>query len=149
MIGRLRCKPARYLLGVLDTHDNAKGISLPTAREEDLSLYRSLLQSLGRLIRCRSSASVAHAPLDTAACANCARLPLDLPSLRDRVRRHLLNVSAVAQFGAKGNAARKLCDLVPMWPALFPELSARHAFIGITEQDMLPGDLSSEFARRR
>lgn len=87
------------------------------------------------------------APLDTSACANCARLPLDLQSLRARVRSHLLDHPAVEQFGAKGNAARKLCDLVPMWPALVPELSARHIFIGITEQDMLPGDLSSEFAR--
>lgn len=85
--------------------------------------------------------------LDTTVCANCARLPLDLQSLRERIRRHVLNDSAVAQFGARGSAARKLCDLVPMWPALVPELSARHAFIGITEQDMLPGDLSSEFAR--
>ena len=87
------------------------------------------------------------APLDTSECANCARLPLSLHSLRDRIRQHLLNDSAVAQFGAKGSAARKLCDLVPMWPALVPELSARHAFVGITEHDMLPGDLSTEFAR--
>ena len=88
------------------------------------------------------------APLDLAPCTlNCARLPFGLASLRTRIRRHLLNVSAVDQFGAKGNAARKLCDLVPMWPALFPELSARHKFIGITEQDMLPGNLSGEFAR--
>lgn len=87
------------------------------------------------------------APLDTSDCTNCARLPLSLHSLRERVRQHLLNDSAVEQFGAKGSAARKLCDLVPMWPALVPELSARHAFIGITEQDMLPGNLSAEFAR--
>lgn len=89
------------------------------------------------------------APLDTSLCANCARLPFDLNSLRDRVRRYVLNASEVDQFGGKGNAARKLCDLVPMWPALFPELAGRHAFIGITEQDMLPGNLSSEFARLR
>jgi hypothetical protein len=90
------------------------------------------------------------AQLDLSPCAqNCARLPFDLASLRARVRRHLLNVSAVDQFGSKGNAARKLCDLVPMWPALFPELSARHKFIGMTEQDMLPGNLSSELVRLR
>ena len=90
------------------------------------------------------------APLDVRPCGpNCARLPLDLGSLRERIRRHLLNHSAVAHFGAKGNAARKLCDLVPMWPALFPELSARHKFIGITEHDMLPGNLTAEFQRLR
>ena len=87
------------------------------------------------------------APLDTALCRNCASLPFDLSSLRDRIRRNVLNASEVDNFGAKGNEARKLCDLVPMWPALFPELSARHKFIGITEHDMLPGDLSAEFAR--
>lgn len=90
------------------------------------------------------------APLDVRPCTpNCARLPLDLGSLRERIRRHILNHSAVASFGAKGNAARKLCDLVPMWPALFPELSARHAFVGITEHDMLPGNLTAEFRRLR
>ena len=90
------------------------------------------------------------APLDLTPCAhNCARLPLSLGSLRARIRRHLLNDSRVDQFGAKGNAARKLCDLVPMWPALFPEVSARHKFIGITEQDMLPGNLTAELARLR
>ena len=66
-----------------------------------------------------------------------------------RIRRHVLNVSAVEHFGSKNNAARKLCDLVPMWPALFPELSRRHAFIGISEHDMLPGNLSAEFSRLR
>ena len=89
------------------------------------------------------------APLDVSMCPNCASLPFDLSSLRNRIRLHILNVSEVDMFGAKGNAARKLCDLVPMWPALFPELSARHKFIGITEHDMLPGALSSEFARLR
>ena len=87
------------------------------------------------------------APLNTSVCSNCAQLPMDLHSLRARVRKHLLDAPEVAQFGGKGNAARKLCDLVPMWPALVPELSSRHMFIGVTEQDMLPGDLSSEFAR--
>ena len=66
---------------------------------------------------------------------------------RVRIRRHLLNDPAVERFGAGGNAARKLCDLVPMWPALFPELSSRHRFLGVTEHDMLPGNLSAEFAR--
>ena len=47
------------------------------------------------------------APLDLAPCAhNCARLPLSLSSLRVRIRRHVLNVSAVEHFGSKNNAAR-------------------------------------------
>lgn len=88
------------------------------------------------------------APLATSLyCPNCFNLPLDLESLRSRVRLHVLNASAVDQFGAQGTAARKLCDLVPMWPALFPELSTRHRFLGITEHDMLPGNLSAEVAR--
>ena len=90
------------------------------------------------------------ATLDLSLCsANCAHLPLDLGTLRARIRLHVLNDSAVDQFGASGNVARKVCDLVPMWPALFPELSSRHKFIGITEQDMLPGNLSAEFERLR
>ncbi len=87
--------------------------------------------------------------LDTSRCTNCAWLPLDLIELRRRVRRHVLDAAEVEHFGEGGRAPRKLCDLGPMWPALYPELSARHAFIGVTEQDVLFGDVSSELARLR
>ena len=87
--------------------------------------------------------------LDTSQCANCYSLPFDLASLRQRIRRHILDDPSVDTFGAGSLMARKLCDLVPMWPALFPELSARHTFIGITEHDMLPGNISAELSRLR
>ena len=40
----------------------------------------------------------------------------------------------------------KLCDLKPAWPALFPEISARHSWVGFADIDMILGDLDAELA---
>ena len=102
-------------------------------------------------------------PLDTHGCANCAWMPMDEAALDSRIVSHLgLPAGAVrlaprpttAANGASGGAtgaaalpARKLCDLKPMWPALFPELSARHEWIGHADTDILWGNLSAEVVR--
>ena len=39
---------------------------------------------------------------------------------------------------------KKICDLNPMWPALFPEVSARHEWGGFADADVLFGDLAAE-----
>ena len=96
-------------------------------------------------------------PLSTRGCANCAWLPMDVAALDSRIVSHLgLPAGAVilAPRGATGSRAtgaaalpaRKLCDLKPMWPALFPELSSRHEWIGHADTDILWGNLSAEVA---
>ncbi|KAL1507818.1 hypothetical protein AB1Y20_006317 [Prymnesium parvum] len=80
-------------------------------------------------------------PLDTAACGHCHRLPLDPEALLARLETHLQ-----LPRGRVRLSGRKLCDLKPLWPALFPELSARHAWIGYSDYDILYGDLAAELA---
>ena len=38
---------------------------------------------------------------------------------------------------------RKMCDMKPMFAALFPELTARHVFIGYADHDIVLGNLSA------
>lgn len=79
--------------------------------------------------------------LDTRACPNCHRLPLDAPALLARIQAFLHLPATLVNL-----TPRKLCDLKPMWPALFPELSARHDWIGWSDYDILYGNLSSELS---
>ena len=85
----------------------------------------------------------------SAACAapplgNCVWLPLDAAELHARMQTHLgLAVGSVRLELADG---RKLCDLKPMWAALFPELSSRHAWVGYADNDIVWGNLTAEVA---
>ena len=74
-------------------------------------------------------------------CSNCVWLPLDLPLMRRRVET-ILNFSS----GTIRMDSRKMCDLKPLWAALFPEIAGRHAWIGYADSDILFGNLSSEVA---
>ena len=82
--------------------------------------------------------------LDTRACANCFRLPLDEALVLERLEIHL-NITRDTVW----LAPRKLCDLKPMWAALFPELASRHAWIGYSDYDILYGNLAGEVAQLR
>ena len=79
-----------------------------------------------------------------AACRNCLHLPLDVDALLGRVDRFLGLPRGSVVLDDRG---RKLCDMKPMWAAIFPELTARHTFIGYSDHDILLGDLASEVAR--
>ena len=72
-------------------------------------------------------------------CANCKQIPLDLAGLRARVEKYL----GVTDMEIK-SVKNKICDLKPMWPALFPEVSARHEWVGFADADVLFGDLAAE-----
>ena len=72
-------------------------------------------------------------------CANCKQIPLDLAGLRARVEKHL----GVTDMEIK-SVKNKICDLKPMWPVLFPEVSARHEWVGFADADVLFGDLAAE-----
>ena len=85
-------------------------------------------------------------------CSNCARLALSNASLAGRIQAQLgiplsgtVPLSSTLSYGA----ARKVCDLKPMWGALLPELSARHSWIGYADSDILLGNLSAEVDRLR
>ena len=85
-----------------------------------------------------------HAPgLLWSICPNCIHLPLDEASLLERVARLLGLEHGAVTLDSKG---RKLCDMKPMWAALFPELRQRHEWIGYTDHDIIFGDLASEVA---
>ena len=64
-------------------------------------------------------------------CDNCLQLPLDADALLGRVARHLGLPRGSVELDDRG---RKLCDMKPMWAALFPELTSRHEFIGYADQ---------------
>ena len=82
----------------------------------------------------------------SAACNNCVSLPLDVDALLERVAKFLGLPRGSVELDDRG---RKLCDMKPMWAALFPELTARHEYIGYSDHDILLGDLASEVARLR
>jgi len=76
--------------------------------------------------------------LDT--CANCAWLPFDLRFAKTRIQTLLgVNTQDMAHL-----YPAKLCDLKPMWPTLFPELTSRHEWIGFADHDIIFGDLDAE-----
>ena len=89
-------------------------------------------------------------------CRNCHSLPLDSLGLLDRIVK-LLRVPRDAVAGLRRgysgqsvegyHGTRKLCDLKPLLPALFPELTARHEWIGYADNDIVLGELGSEFER--
>lgn len=79
--------------------------------------------------------------LELGMCSNCVRLQLDEGSLLERVERHLGLTRGSVTLDDNG---RKLCDMKPMWAALFPELRARHEWIGYSDHDILLGDLAAE-----
>lgn len=81
-----------------------------------------------------------------AICPNCVSLPLDENALLERVARYLGLAHGTVKLDSNG---RKLCDMKPMWAALFPELRARHEWIGYSDHDILLGDLASEIATLR
>ena len=64
---------------------------------------------------------------------------LGAEQLSQRIRRHL-NLTLPPKELTKFT----LCDLKPMLPALFPEIAARHAWVGYADSDILWGDLASE-----
>ena len=72
-------------------------------------------------------------------CVNCVEIPLDLAGLRARVEKYL----GVTDMEIK-SVKNKICDLKPMWPVLFPEVSARHEWVGFADADVLFGDLAAE-----
>ena len=85
---------------------------------------------------------------------NCHWLPLNSLGLLDRLE-SLLNVPRATVSGivdANGDplggyfGTRKLCDLKPLWPALLPELTSRHEWIGYADDDIVFGHLASEVA---
>ena len=109
-----------------------------------------------------------------AGCPNCISLPLNEDALLERVARHLALPRGSVVLDNRGRKVRtaqraagcaarrrvrprptspcacacpQLCDMKPMWAALFPELTRRHEFIGYSDHDILLGDLSSEVAR--
>ena len=80
---------------------------------------------------------------------NCAWLPLDDQTIKDRVLRNLLNTTRRPLKWSLGRnehkmGGRKLADMKPLWPALVPELSARHHWIGYVDSDVLLGNVSNE-----
>ena len=83
-------------------------------------------------------------PLDLSRCVNCVHLPLDEHAMLERVARFLGLPRGAVVLDERG---RKLCDMKPMWAALFPELTARHEFIGYSDHDILLGNLASEVRR--
>jgi hypothetical protein len=74
-------------------------------------------------------------------CPNCIWLPLDERALQERIERILGLARGRVKLDSRG---RKLCDMKPMWAALFPELTARHEWIGYSDHDVLFGNLSAE-----
>jgi len=73
-------------------------------------------------------------------CTNCCWLPLTEELLFQRATDHL-NVPLPTPF-----EYRKLCDLKPMWPALYPEITMLHEWVGYADSDIIFGDISSEIA---
>lgn len=69
---------------------------------------------------------------------NVVSVELTREELRQLVKRHLGVSPALSSL--------KLCDLKPAWPALFPEISARHSWVGFADIDMILGDLDAELA---
>ena len=84
--------------------------------------------------------------LDVSACKNCYHVKLDEAGLRRRIKDHLGSDVKLALHGTE-RPYQKLCDLKPMWPALFPDLLERHEWIGVGDYDVLYGDLNAELAR--
>ena len=87
---------------------------------------------------------------------NCWWLPAGTTALHHRMETLLqplppgatLFTSAKCET-AKCKTSRKICDLKPLWPSLLPELSARHAWIGYADTDVVFGNLSYEVAALR
>ena len=81
--------------------------------------------------------------LNVRGCAHCRWLPMDAAGLLQRLHDHL---DVPMRFTQDINLQhyRKLCDLKPLWPALLPELSARHEWIGFADTDILFGNLTHE-----
>lgn len=75
-------------------------------------------------------------------CPGCGWLPLDDAGIHRQLATLGLRLTAGRRVGP-----RKLCDLKPLWPAMLPELSARHEWIGYADSDIVFGDLASEVAR--
>ena len=78
-----------------------------------------------------------------AVCPRCAYVPFGADDVLERVERHL----GVRRSEVRRLSGRKVCDLKPLWPALFPELTARHDWLGYADTDIAFGDLSSEVER--
>ena len=76
-------------------------------------------------------------------CSRCIWIGVGVDGVIDRIEKHL----GVERSKVRRPSGRKVCDLKPMWPALFPELTERHAWIGYADTDVIFGDLSSEVER--
>lgn len=75
-------------------------------------------------------------------CPGCGWLPLNGQTVLDR-----LGTLGLRMMANRKPGPRKLCDFKPIWPAMLPEVSARHEWIGYADSDILFGDLASEVAR--
>ena len=77
-------------------------------------------------------------------CQNCHAMLMDEESLRARLKQHAgVDTRRVRSF----QLSAKVKDYKPLFPAMFPELTARHRWIGTAEVDVLFGNLASEVKR--
>ena len=75
------------------------------------------------------------------AASNCHSILFDEGTLRARLRQHTgIDTSRIPNQ----RLLDKIKDYKPLFPALFPEITAQHAWIGGAELDVLWGDLASE-----
>jgi hypothetical protein len=97
--------------------------------------------------------------------ANCEWRAFDALELALRVRDHLgvelfAGVALSTSSGGSASSAwtspsarravyAKFMDLKHLWPAIFPELSARHEWMGVSDLDILYGDLFDELSQLR
>lgn len=86
-------------------------------------------------------------PLEAAACPLCRWLPLSAADLDARLTQYLGLKTGSVPLGLSDG--RKLCDTKPMWLALFPELTARHEWIGYADSDIVWGNLTAEVSALR
>lgn len=79
-------------------------------------------------------------------CPNCVGLPMSFSMLHDRVSRLLgERNSCFADANATGSwLKRKLCDFKPFVPSIFPEIAARHTWLGWSDYDLVLGNLSAD-----
>ena len=78
--------------------------------------------------------------LNVGICDNCVNIRVDPKRLAHRFATHLAVNASLARYIAalpRDKLPHKLCDLKPMWPALFPELTARHKWVGWADNDIL------------
>ena len=114
---------------------------IPKAGAEDWPAWLPALEASARA-NARSVTYYFAGPPANLSCANCVSVPTTLDGLLGRVEAHL--GVARATVASKKQVKHLVCDLKPMWPALFPELASRHEFVGYADLDVIFGDLAAE-----